>query len=161
MTHVHAAARLDARREGNRARMRTALAINVALFAATVVGGILADSLALFADAGHLLSDVGAIAIGLVAARLAARAPTDTRTYGFQRSEVVGAFLNGITLLVVVVLIVVEAVTRLGSPPDVGGGGVLALGLVGVAGNLIATLVLSAGEGGGFYLNTGPSAQTG
>ena len=115
----------------NRRRMAVALAINVVLLVATVVGGMLTDSLALLADAGHLLSDVGAIAIGLVAARLAGRAPTPARTYGLQRSEVLGALANGVLLVVIAVLIVVEALGRLGSPPDVAGGGMLALGLVG------------------------------
>ena len=80
--------------------MVVALAINVVLLVATVVGGILTDSLALLADAGHLLSDVGAIAIGLVAARLAGRAPTPARTFGLQRSEVLGALANGVLLVV-------------------------------------------------------------
>jgi cobalt-zinc-cadmium efflux system protein len=146
MAHVHGAERLDARRAGNRARMRVALGINVALVGATIVGGILTDSLALLADAGHLLSDVGAILIAIAAARLAARAPTAGRTFGYQRSEVLGAFLNGITLVVVVVLIVVEAVGRLSDPPEVAGAGVLAIGLVGLAGNVASTLVLSGGE---------------
>ena len=137
---------LDARRAGNRRRMQVALAINVVLLVGTVVGGILADSLALLADAGHLASDVGAIGIGLVAARLAGVAPTPARTYGLQRSEVLGALANGVLLLVVSVLIVVEALSRLGDPPDVGGAGVLALGLAGLAGNVAATWVLAAGE---------------
>jgi cobalt-zinc-cadmium efflux system protein len=126
--------------------MAVALAINVALFVATVAGGVLAGSLALLADAGHLASDVGAIAVGLVAARLAGVAPTPARTYGLQRSEVLGALANGVLLLVVSVLIVVEALTRLGDPPDVGGAGVLALGVVGLVGNAAATWVLAAGE---------------
>jgi cobalt-zinc-cadmium efflux system protein len=126
--------------------MALALTINVALFVATVVGGVLAGSLALLADAGHLASDIGAIAIGLIAARLAGVAPTPARTYGLQRSEVLGALANGVMLLVVSVLIVVEALTRLGEPPDVDGAGVLALGLVGLAGNVAATWVLAAGE---------------
>lgn len=142
----HHIERLDARRAGNRRRMATALAINVVLLVGTVVGGILADSLALLADAGHLASDVGAIGIGLVAARLAGVAPTPARTYGLQRSEVLGALANGVLLLVVSVLIVVEALSRLGDPPDVGGAGVLALGLAGLAGNVAATWVLAAGE---------------
>ena len=142
----HHAELLDARRAGNRRRMSVALAINVALLAATVVGGLVAGSLALLADAGHLASDVGAIAVGLVAARLAGVAPTPARTYGLQRSEVLGALANGVLLLVVSVLIVVEALGRLGDPPDVGGAGVLALGLVGLAGNLAATWVLASGE---------------
>jgi cobalt-zinc-cadmium efflux system protein len=138
--------RLDVRRAGNRRRMVVALAINVALFAATVVGGLLTGSLALLADAGHLASDVGAIGIGLVAARLAGVAPTPARTYGLQRSEVLGALANGVLLLVVSVLIVVEALTRLGEPPEVDGAGVLVLGMVGLAGNVVATWTLAAGE---------------
>src|SRR3954468_1439986 len=99
--HHHRHEHLDARRAGNRRRMWVALAINVALLAATVAGGILAHSLALLADGGHLVSDVGAIGIALVAARLASMAPTSTRTYGLQRSEVLGALLNGIGLVVI------------------------------------------------------------
>jgi cobalt-zinc-cadmium efflux system protein len=116
------------------------------LFVATVVGGVLADSLALLADAGHLASDVGAIGVGLLAARLAGVAPTPARTYGLQRSEVLGALANGVLLLVVAVLIVVEALSRLGDPPAVDGVGVLVLGAIGLAGNAAATWVLAAGE---------------
>ena len=124
-----------------------ALAINLALLVATVVGGILADSLALLADGGHLASDVGAIAIGLVAARLAAVAPTPARTYGLQRSEVLGALATA-CLLVVSALIVFEALARLSDPPDVAGVGVLVLGLVGLLGNVAATFVLAAASAG-------------
>ncbi len=145
MAHAHSHG-LDARRAGNRSRMAIALAINVVLLVGTVVGGILTDSLALLADAGHLLSDVGAIVIGLAAARLAARAPTPARTFGLQRSEVLGALANGVLLVVIAVLIVVEAVGRFGSAPDVSGGGVLAVGLAGLAGNIAATWVLAAGD---------------
>ncbi len=144
--HAHAHAHLDARRAENRSRMAVALAINVVLLVGTVVGGILTDSLALLADAGHLLSDVGAIAIGLVAARLAGRAPTPARTYGLQRSEVLGALANGVLLVAIAVLIVVEALGRFESPPDVSGGGMLAVGLAGLAGNLAATWVLASGD---------------
>jgi len=126
--------------------MSLALAINIALFVATVVGGVLADSLALLADAGHLASDVGAIGVGLLAARLAGVAPTPARTYGLQRTEVLGALANGVLLLVVAVLIVVEALSRLGDPPAVDGVGVLVLGAIGLAGNAAATWVLAAGE---------------
>jgi cobalt-zinc-cadmium efflux system protein len=126
--------------------MAVALGINLVLLVATVVGGLLTDSLALLADAGHLASDVGAIAVGLIAARLAGVAPTPARTYGLQRSEVLGALANGVLLLIVAVLIVVEALSRLGNPPDVAGAGVLALGVIGLAGNVAATWVLAAGE---------------
>lgn len=123
-----------------------ALAINVVLLAATAVGGILTDSLALLADAGHLASDVGAIAIGLFAAKLAARTPTPGRTFGYQRSEILGALVNGVALLAISVLIVVGAISRLSDPPDVAGGGVLAIGIVGLLGNGLATWVLASGE---------------
>jgi cobalt-zinc-cadmium efflux system protein len=126
--------------------MLAALAINLAMLAATIVGGILAHSLALLADGGHLASDVGAIGIALVAARLASVAPTETRTYGLQRSEVLGALVNGVALVIVSALIVFEAIARFSDPPDVGGAGVLALGLVGLAGNAAATVVLFSGE---------------
>jgi cobalt-zinc-cadmium efflux system protein len=144
--HHHAYHPLELRRARNRARMGVALALNLAMLAVAVVGGILANSLALLAEAGHLLSDTGAIAIGLIAARLAALAPTPARTFGYQRSEILGALVNGVALVVISVLIVVGAVARLSDPPDVAGTGVLVLGLVGLAGNAAATWVLAGGE---------------
>jgi cobalt-zinc-cadmium efflux system protein len=146
VSHHHNHDHLDARRAANRRRMVVALAINVALLGVTIVGGILAHSLALLADGGHLASDVAAIVIALVAARLASVAPTETRTYGLQRSEVLGALVNGVALVIVSALIVFEAIARFSDPPDVGGAGVLALGFVGLAGNAAATAVLFAGE---------------
>jgi cobalt-zinc-cadmium efflux system protein len=146
MGHDHAAHSLDVRRGRNRGRLWTAFAINLAMLVAAVLGGILADSLALLAEAGHLASDAGAIAIGLVASRMAARAPTPARTIGYQRSEILGALVNGVTLLAIGLLIVVAAIARLSDPPDVGGTGVLVLGAVGLAGNVLATWVLASGE---------------
>jgi cobalt-zinc-cadmium efflux system protein len=144
--HGHLHARLDVRRAANRRRMLAALGINLVLLAATVVGGILAHSLALLADGGHLASDVAAIGIALVAARLASVAPTAARTYGLQRSEVLGALINGVALVVVSALIVFEAIARFSDPPNVAGVGVLVIGLVGLAGNAAATAVLLGGE---------------
>jgi cobalt-zinc-cadmium efflux system protein len=126
--------------------MLAALAINLAMLVATVVGGILADSLALLADGGHLASDVAAIGIALIAARLASVAPTAARTYGLQRTEVFGALINGIGLVVVSALIVFEAIARFSDPPHVAGAAVLVLGLLGLAGNAAATMVLMGGE---------------
>jgi cobalt-zinc-cadmium efflux system protein len=144
--HDHAPDLLDARRARNRRRMWVALAINVALLTATVLGGVLTGSLALLADAGHLLSDVGAIVVALLAAWLAARAPTPARTFGYQRTETLGALASGVALVAIALLIVVQAVARLGDPPDVAGTGVLVLGAVGLVGNLAATAVLATGE---------------
>jgi cobalt-zinc-cadmium efflux system protein len=126
--------------------MRAALAINVALLLATALGGILTGSLALLADAGHLLSDVGAIAVGLVAAGLAGRAPTPARTFGYHRTEILAALLNGVALVAVALLIVVGAVARLSDPPEVEGVGVVVLGVAGLVGNVTATWVLAGGS---------------
>jgi len=125
--------------------MWAALGINLLMLLATAVGGILTHSLALLAEAGHLLSDVGAVAIGLVVARLALIAPTPARTFGLKRSEVVGALVNGIALVVVALLIFIQAISRLSDPGDVAGAGVLVLGLLSLAGNLAATLILASG----------------
>jgi cobalt-zinc-cadmium efflux system protein len=137
---------LVARREGNRQRMLVAGAINAALIVAGVVGGIVTGSLALLADAGHVLSDLGAIGLALLAATLAARSGGPRRTFGYQRTEVMAALLNGVTLVAVAVLIVVAAVERLGDPPEVKGTGVLVLGAVGLAGNGATAWVLATGQ---------------
>jgi cobalt-zinc-cadmium efflux system protein len=126
--------------------MATALAINVAILAATVAGGAITGSLALLADAGHVLSDVGAIAIGLAAGAVAGRPAGARSTFGYQRTEVLAALVNGLALVAVAVLIVVTAVGRLDDPPELAGGGVLAFGLAGLAGNIAATVVLAGGR---------------
>jgi cobalt-zinc-cadmium efflux system protein len=137
---------LDARRADSRRRMLIALAINVVLLGTTFVGALLTGSLALLADTGHLLSDVGAIGLGLVAGGLAALPGGPRRTFGYQRTEVIAALVNGIALAVIAVLVAVEAVDRLGGPPEIEGLGVLVLGLVGLGGNVAATWVLARGE---------------
>jgi cobalt-zinc-cadmium efflux system protein len=126
--------------------MRLALAINLALLVAGVAGALVFDSVALLADAGHVLSDVGAIAIGLFAARMATRPPDVRRTFGFYRGEILAALVNGLTLVAVAVLVIVEAVGRLSSPPEVDGIGVLAVGVFGLAGNVAATIALAGGD---------------
>lgn len=126
--------------------MRVALAINLAMLAVAVVGGIVTGSLAVLADAGHVLSDVGSIVLGLLAASLAARPGSASRTFGLQRSEVLAALVNGLALVAIAVLVAVAAVNRLGDPPDVEGAGVLAIGLFGLAGNVAATWVLARGD---------------
>ena len=110
--------RLAERREDNRRRMKIALAINVAMLVAAAVGGVLTGSLALLAEAGHVLSDVGAIVLALLAAVLAARSGGPRRTFGYQRTEVIAALVNGVTLVAIAVLVVVAAINRLGDPPE-------------------------------------------
>jgi cobalt-zinc-cadmium efflux system protein len=145
-SHGFGAHALEARREDSRRRLMVALAINVALLLAEAIGGVLTGSLAVLADAGHLLSDVGSIVLALIAARLAARPATGRRTFGYQRSEVLAALVNGLLLVAVSVGIGVEAIGRLSDPPAVEGGGVLALGVLGLLGNAAVTVYLARGE---------------
>lgn len=142
-SHSHA---LDARREDSRRRMWWALALNVGLVVVEVVGGILTGSLAVLADAGHLVSDVGSIVLALIAARLATLPAAGRRTFGYQRSEVLAALVNGLLLVGVSIAIGIAAFGRFSDPPGIDGWGVLALGAVGLAGNLAATLVLAGGQ---------------
>jgi cobalt-zinc-cadmium efflux system protein len=126
--------------------MWVALAINALLLVAEAVGGILTGSLALLADAGHLLSDVGAIVLALVATRLASLPAGGRRTFGYQRSEVLAALVNGLLLVAVAVAIAIAAIGRLGDPPSIEGAGVLVLGVLGLAGNVAAAVVLARGQ---------------
>jgi cobalt-zinc-cadmium efflux system protein len=126
--------------------MLVALAINVGLFLAEAIGGFLTGSLAVLADAGHLLSDVGSIVLALIAARLATVPAAGQRTFGYQRSEVLAALVNGLLLVAVSIAIAIAALGRFSDPPGIDGWGVLALGAFGLAGNLAATLVLARGQ---------------
>ena len=124
-------------------RLGIALGLIVALMAGEVVFGAIAGSLALLADAGHMLTDAAALALALGAAAFAGRPARGRWTFGFRRLEILAAHVNGITLLVVGVVIVYTAVRRLVNPPDVRGGVVLAVALAGVAVNLVATALLA------------------
>jgi cobalt-zinc-cadmium efflux system protein len=129
--------------DADRRHLRIALVLLGAFMVGEVVVAFAADSLVLLSDAGHMLSDVGAIAAALWAMRLAARPATGVWTFGWKRAEIVSAALNGITLLVVSGIVTFEAVRRLVHPPDTQGGPVLVVALVGVAVNLAATWVLA------------------
>jgi cobalt-zinc-cadmium efflux system protein len=139
--HSHAPAA-----DADRRWLALALAIVVALLGVEVVVGLVADSLALLSDAAHVLTDAGAIAIALYAARLAARPPTGRFTFGFGRAEILSAQANGATLLVLAGVIVVEALRRLSHPPEVDGGFVLAVGLLGGCANVAAAAALGRAE---------------
>jgi cobalt-zinc-cadmium efflux system protein len=127
----------------DRRRLAAALGLIVALMAGELVAGILAGSLALLADAGHLISDAAALGFALVAAAMAARPAQGRWTYGFRRLEILSAQANGLALGLVGIWIVYGAVRRLVSPVDVRGGVVLAVALAGVAVNLVATAMLA------------------
>ena len=123
-----------------------ALAIILAFMVVEVVAGIVADSLALLSDAAHMLTDAGAIAVALYAARLAARPAAGRFTFGLGRAEILSAQGNGATLLVLAGVLAVEAVRRLWSVPDVDGGPVVVVGLLGACANLGAAAALGRAE---------------
>jgi cobalt-zinc-cadmium efflux system protein len=128
---------------GDENKLTIALALIVSFMVVEVVVGALAHSLALLSDAAHMLTDAGAIGLSLFAIRLAARPAQGAWTYGFKRAEILSAQFNGATLLVLALLIIYEAITRLVHPPGVQGTPILAVALAGVALNLGTTWTLS------------------
>jgi cobalt-zinc-cadmium efflux system protein len=135
----------DHRHEDSR-RMGLVLAINVAMLALGVAGGLVFHSLALLADAGHVVADVGAIGLALFAGWMARRPAGPQRTFGFRRGEILAALFNGFTLVAIAVFVFVAAVARLSDPPNVEGGGVVVVGLLSLIGNGAAALLLVGGD---------------
>jgi cobalt-zinc-cadmium efflux system protein len=129
--------------ESDSRRLAIALALIAGFMCVEVVAGILADSLALLSDAAHMLTDAGALALALVAIRLARRPAGGAMTFGLGRAEIVAAAVNGTTLLVLGLLFVYESVRRLIDPHPVEGAAVLIVAIVGVVVNLVATWVLA------------------
>jgi cobalt-zinc-cadmium efflux system protein len=129
--------------QADRGRLRIALALILGFMAVEVVAGILASSLALLSDAAHMLTDAGAIALALVAARLATRPAAGGYTFGLKRAEILSAQLNGATLLALAAVITYEGIRRLVDPPDVEGATVLVVAIAGIGVNLAATSVLA------------------
>jgi cobalt-zinc-cadmium efflux system protein len=129
--------------DADRRVLSGALALILAFMAAEVIVGFAAGSLALITDAAHMLTDAAAIALALIAIRLAARPPAGGFTYGLKRVEILSAQANGITLLLLAAYFVYEAVNRMIHPPDVEGALVLITGVAGIVVNLIATWLIS------------------
>jgi len=126
-------------------RLGWTLALTGAFLVVEVAGGLWTGSLALLADAGHMLTDVGAIALSFLAVRIAQRPPSALHTYGFLRTEILAALVNGAVLLVMAGAILVEAWRRLWAPTEVSGGVMLAVALGGLAVNLLAMWLLHEG----------------
>ncbi|NIM44732.1 MAG: cation diffusion facilitator family transporter [Nitrososphaeria archaeon] len=120
-----------------------ALGITISFFIIELVGGILTNSLALLTDAWHMLNDVFALSLGLVAAWLALRPPTVKRTYGYYRAEILAAFLNGVFLWVIVVFVFYEAIQRIQQPSEVQSLRMLIIAISGLAANGLSAFVLS------------------
>jgi len=151
--HVHSGpatepvAERSQRRDDARA-LKQALALLLAFMAAEIVVAIISSSLALLADAAHMLTDAAALALALGAARLAAKPAKGAMTFGLGRAEILSAQANGLTMLVLALMIVYGAISHLVTPSHVKPGPVLGVALVGIVVNLAATRVLGGHDHG-------------
>ena len=130
----------------HRGRLTVVLGITLAVLVVEVVGAFVSGSLALLADAGHMLTDVGGLTLAYVAAVLARRPATDSRTWGYRRAEVVAAAGQAAVLLAVGGFVLVEGVRRLFAPPEVAPAAMVVFGVLGLAGNLVGLAVLAGGR---------------
>lgn len=140
-THPHGTATGRHRR-----RLVVVLVLTLSVAALQVVGGVASGSLALLADAGHMLTDATGVTIALVAATLAARPATDARTYGLQRAEILAALANALLLAALAVWVIVEAVQRWDDPPAIATGLMLTVAVVGAVANVVGLLLLRGGR---------------
>ena len=130
----------------HRRRLLAVFIITVSVVFIQLAGALASGSLALLADAGHMLSDAAGVSIALLASWIAARPATSRRTYGYQRAEVLAALANAIILIVIAVVVFVEAVRRLGSESEVATGLMLAAAIVGGLANLASLIILHGGR---------------
>ncbi|MGH9380331.1 MAG: cation diffusion facilitator family transporter [Thermoanaerobaculia bacterium] len=144
MAHTHP--HIPARQAGFR-RLAVVLGLVCVYMVAEVLGGLLTGSLALLADAGHMLSDAGSLALALFALWIAARPRTPERTYGYHRTEILVALVNGITLVAIAVWIVVQAMERLREPREVIPGPMMAVALGGLVVNVLGLWILAGSRG--------------
>ena len=143
MGHDH-----DHARSASQRALGIALALTASYTVVEVVGGILTGSLALLADAVHMLSDNVALGVALFAVWLATRPATPERTYGYKRAEVLAALANGVALVALAIWIFIAAFQRFDDPPEILGGWMLAIALVGVGVNVAAGAVLARARAG-------------
>ena len=137
---------------GHRRPLAVVLGITAAILVVEVIGAFVSGSLALLADAGHMLTDVAGLALALVAAVLAGRPATQARTWGYRRAEVLAAAAQAAVLLAVGGFVLAEAIRRLIEPSPVASGVMIVFGVVGLAGNAVSIVLLSRISGGN--LNT-------
>ncbi len=130
----------------NQRRLLISLALAATYMVAEFIGGLLTGSLALLADAGHMLSDVFALAMSVAAIQIARLPPTSQRTYGYQRTEILAALGHGILLVCISIYIFVEAYGRARAPVEIQGAPMLAIAVGGLAINIASLLILRAGK---------------
>lgn len=146
MTHDHDLAGHAHEPPNNNAAFAIGVILNLGFVVIEVLYGLAAHSLALISDAGHNLSDVFCLLLAWGAMHLTKSAPTKRRTYGWRRSSILAALINAVILLVVVGGITVEAIRRLGNPPEVAGGTVMAVAAIGIVINTISALLFMSGR---------------
>ena len=142
-SHSHAPATATGR---HRRRLVLVVIITASVFVAQVIGGLASGSLALLADAGHMLTDSTGLVIALIAATLAARPATPSRTFGLQRVEVLAAMINGLLLTGIAVWVLVRAIERWNQPVEISSGLMLIVAFVGAAANTAGLLILRGGK---------------
>ena len=121
------------------------MAVTGVILAAEVIGGILTNSLALLSDAGHMLTDLLALGLSYFAISMARRPPTDEKTYGFHRMEILAALVNGVTLVVICSLL--QAFQRINNPPEIKTTGMLVIAVIGLVAYLVSATLLSGHSG--------------
>ena len=146
--HAHADDHHGERLRADRKRLGAALALIAGFMCVEVVAGLLSNSLALLADAGHMLTDAAGLGLALAAAWLAASPATPQRSYGLRRAEILAALANGVALVAIAIWIVVASVRRLDDPPETLGGWMLAVGVLGLGVNVAAAVVVAGGRHG-------------
>ncbi|MBX9778299.1 MAG: cation diffusion facilitator family transporter [Xanthobacteraceae bacterium] len=129
----------------HRKPLAIAFGLTLAFMVVEIAGGLWTGSLALLADAGHMLTDAGGLALALLAVRFAARPATPQKTYGYLRAEILAALANAVALLIVAVYILYEAYQRFVSPPEILGGPMLLIAVIGLAVNFVSMRLLSQG----------------
>jgi len=135
-----------------RGKLITVFAITFAVMVAEVIGSVLTGSLALLADAGHMFTDSAGLLIALIAASLALKPATLTRTWGYKRAEIIAAAGQAALLLGVGGFVIVEGIRRLFEPPEIGGSTMLWFGIIGLAGNAVGLIVLASGRNHNFNM---------
>ncbi|MCX4595984.1 cation diffusion facilitator family transporter [Streptomyces sp. NPDC059837] len=144
--HAHGAPTSGTAAAAYRGRLRVALSITLTVMVVEIVGGLMADSLALVADAAHMATDAVGLGMALLAIHFANRPPSDNRTFGYARAEILAALANCLLLLGVGGYVLYEAIHRFVTPTDTEGGLTIVFGLIGLVANTISLTLLLRGQ---------------
>ncbi|MET8247031.1 cation diffusion facilitator family transporter [Streptomyces sp. NPDC005202] len=144
--HAHGAPATGTAAAAHRGTLRIALSITLTVTVVEIVGGVVADSLALIADAAHMATDALGLGLALLAIHFANRPPSESRTFGYARAEILAALVNCLLLLGVGGYVLYEAVQRFVTPADTAGGLTIVFGLIGLVANMVSLTVLVRGQ---------------